>query len=192
MINKIIIFFILIFTITLTASKDLKFDDYNDLRYAAKAIQTTHYHDILKAFSGNFRQIFFFTPDDAKSEKGTGSSINKIVLDERYLEINSFLVFGADTAKRKIIIGYDGVKEKYDLIQYSNIETYSIRANGKFVAEEKSLVFEGSYPYKEINPDDFKIILRYDDDNEFTFQHYEISNGNEIKILEIKNFKLAD
>ncbi len=167
-------------------------NDYDDLRQLSKAVTITHQHDIIKSFEGNYRQIFFFTPPEARLEKGTGSSINKIILDERYLEINSVLKFGDEVISRKIIVGYDGMSEKYILTQYTNVETYPITAEGIFDASTKSLVFMGKYPYSQLNVASFSIVLQYDSPDEFTYIFYEIDNRMSSKILEIKNYKLSN
>jgi len=175
-----------------TISNNLRADEYDELRQHSKAVMITHNHDIMKSFTGKYRQIFFFTPPEAKTMNGAGKSENNIILNERYLEINSDLMFGTDTLARKMLIGFDGMKQKYQLFQYTNIETFPLLAEGFFDDENKSLVFTGTYPYKEINSADFKIVFKYVSPDEFTYLFYEIENNKESKILEIRNYKLSD
>lgn len=167
-------------------------DDYDDLRQMSKAVTITHQHDIIKSFEGNYRQIFFYTPPEARLEKGTGNSVNKIILDERYLEINSELNFGDEIVSRKIIIGYDGMSEKFILTQYTNLETYPITAEGRFDTETKSLVFIGKYQHSQLNSATFSIVIQYDNPDEFTYSFFEVENHVSSKILEIKNYKLSN
>lgn len=184
--------YFIIFVLFMMPLLALTSDDYDDLRQQSKAVTITYYHDILKSFEGTFRQIFFFTPPEAKPENGDGKSINKVILNERYLEINSELKFGKDIVSRKIIIGYDGMSEKYKLTQYSNLETYSLTADGVFDSESKSLIFTGKYPYAELNPASFSVVLQFDNPDEFSIIYYEIDNHISSKILEIKNYKLSN
>jgi hypothetical protein len=165
-------------------------DDYQELRNQSDAVLVTHNHDILKAFAGTYRQIYFFTPPEAKSEKGSGRAENKIIMDERYLEITSTLNFNKDKIQKKIIIGFDGISKKYQLTEYSNMETYPLTATGTYSYEQKSLVFEGRYPYSETNSNTFKMIFKYDSTDSFTYYFIENYKGKEEKILEIRNFKL--
>lgn len=175
-----------------TISNNLHAEDYGELRQNSKAVMITHNHDIMKSFTGKFRQIFFFTPPEAKAMNGAGKSENNIILNERYLEINSDLMFGTDTLARKMLIGFDGMKQKYQLFQYTNIETFPLIAEGVFDDENKSLVFTGTYPHKELNSADFKIVFKHISPDEFTYLFYEIENNKEAKILEIRNYKLSD
>lgn len=167
-------------------------NDYDKLRFQSQAVTITHYHDILKSFSGKYRLIYFFTPPQAKHEKGSGSSTNSIILDERYLEMDSELKFGNDIISRKIIIGYDGILQKFQLTQYSNTETFPIEADGVYDADNKSLVFKGKYPHPEINSSDFEFVIKFDSPDEFTITFFEEDGKSKQKILEIKNYKLSD
>jgi hypothetical protein len=183
---KIIVFFVLFILISI----DVISDDYLELRDQSKGVKVTHYHDILKSFQGDFRQIYFLTPPDSKQENGTGKSINSIILNERYLEFNSILEFGKDTIKNKWIIGYDGFKNKYFMSQYSNMENYPLNLEGYFDSENKSIVFEGNYPYKLINPAKIRAVLKFVSEGEFIYSYFEQIEDKEYKILEIRNFKI--
>ncbi|MFA5512009.1 MAG: DUF1579 family protein [Candidatus Kapaibacterium sp.] len=185
-------FVFIIIIVAMFLMNSLYSDDYKQLREQGKSVLLTHYHDILKSFAGSYRQIFFFTPPDARPENGSGSSVNTIILDERFLEINSKLKMGKDILQRKTVIGYDGIAEKYTLTQYSNYETFPMTATGKFDPDEKSIVFRGNYPYEALNAASFMIVLKYDNHEEFTYTFYEIEDEVESKILEIKNFKISE
>lgn len=166
-------------------------DDYLDLRNQSEAVRITHFHDILKSFEGNFRQIYFFTPPESKAEKGSGKAENKIVLNERYLVINSTLDFHKEKVQKTTFIGYDNHSKNYILNEYSNFETFPLTAKGIFSSKDKSLIFEGQYPYSELNPNKFKIIFKYDSLNSYTYYFYEANkNYKEELIMEIRNFKI--
>lgn len=165
-------------------------DDYHQLRVQGDAILITQYHDILKSFSGNYRQIFFATPHEGKQERGSGKSENKIILNERYLEINSNLSFQNESVHKKIIIGFDGIKKKYTYNEFTGVETFSLTAEGVFSFDEKSIIFEGIYPHKILNENRFKIVFKFVDSNTFTNTLYEYEGGKEFKIIETFNYKL--
>lgn len=192
--KKSSIYYILILSIlTLVFQQDnLKSDDYDELRHHSKAVMLTHYHDILKSFEGKYRVIFFFTPPEARAAKGSGSSTNTIVLKERYLEMDSDLIFGSEVLGRKIIIGYDGMKGKYQLTQYTDLETYTLNAEGNYDDVNKKLIFEGSYPHPELNSNKFKIVFEYVNQDEFKYLFYEIEKAKETLVLDVRYIKLSN
>ncbi len=143
------------------------------------------HHEHLKQFVGNFTTVskFWMAPDTEPMES-TGKAVNRMVLDDRYLESHfDGEAMGAKFAGQGLT-GYDAMAGKYVSLWVDTWSTGFTIAEGQCDKEGKVLTLKG-----EMGMGDMKVayreVLTILDANSYKFEWFDSSMGEERKSMEI-------
>lgn len=181
---KFALVFLLAFPLLTYAQDDLQ----KDLSAGWPGIE----HKLLKKMTGKWRTIFSSWDEHGEATYGKGSSENKMIMGERYIDMNLLLTIENITVGSRITVGFDRSDGKYILLGLDEMGNIPLIAKGDYIQNEKKIVFGGQMPdmMNKGKIIDQKIILTMENDRKISYETYFIKSGKDIKVSEILFIKI--
>ncbi|MCX7736967.1 MAG: DUF1579 domain-containing protein [Candidatus Kapabacteria bacterium] len=149
-------------------------------------------HEILTKFTGKWKQNILMK-QTTEELPATGIVENKIIYSGRFLEMDALYNFSGYPMEGKIIIGYNRHISKYFLFGIDSYDTKPLFINGEFNNKTQELVFNGTeFDPKTKKNIDFKIVLKIERENKYTYKVYNIFGKNERLIIEQHCIKIEE
>lgn len=145
-------------------------------------------HQWLKSFAGDWEMDISVWPQpQTEPLKYQARAQHQMKLGDRYLHMQSKGEMGPITIESLMILGFDRRMEKFTLMGFDSMGTYSISAAGSWAKPEEVIVFEGvdQHPKTEAknrfrfkltkqSPDHFVLVL-----------HFLLPDGGEHQVAEM-------
>ncbi len=149
-------------------------------------------HEILSKFQGKWKQNILLK-HTSEELPGTGTIENKLIFGGRFLEMDALYNFSGYPMEGKIIIGYNKHTSKYFLFGIDGYDTKPIYVNGVFNNKTEELIFTGSeLDMKTKKNIDFKIVLKIERENKFTYKVYNVFGEKDRLIIEKHCIKIEE
>ncbi len=110
-----------------------------------KSTQPAPEHNILLNFVGKYRVLISLFADQGAPQYGKGESINKILMDGRYIEFETAIEMDSYPLIYKYIIGYDNIRKMYSLYSIDNVSTNQLISYGKLDRKARTITFNGQF-----------------------------------------------
>jgi hypothetical protein len=149
-------------------------------------------HDILSKFEGKWKQNILLK-HTTEEITGTGTIENRMIYSGRFLEMDAVYNFSGYPMEGKIIIGFNRHTSKYFLFGIDNYDTKPIYITGEYNNKTQELSFTGSeFDPKTKKNINFKIVLKIERENKYTYKVFNIFDKNEKLIIEKHCIKIVE
>lgn len=187
MIKSILI--LLFFVVNLSFSQNLQLPDeqkFLELTLPGKE------HEFFKKFEGKWKQNILMK-HTSEELPGTGTVENKVIYSGRFLEMDAMYNFSGYPMEGKILIGFNKYTSSYFLFGIDNYDTKPLYVTGELNPKTQELIFKGSeYDIKTKKNIDFKIVLKIERENKYTYKVYNKIGKDDRLIIEKHCIKIEE
>lgn len=150
-------------------------------------------HELLAKYEGTFdMEINYYMAPGQDPMAMSGVATNRMILDDRFLEMASEGDMGGFTMKALSILGFDRRHKVFTVTGFDNTGTYSVSAQGEYDEETRTITLSGA----DEDPvfgfvQEYDFVMELIDDDTFTwavtFFNPEMTQGeDEFTMVEIR------
>jgi len=144
------------------------------------------HHDHLKQFVGNFNTLTrIWSAPDTEPMESAGKSVNRMILDDRYLESH----FEGEAMGAKLLgqslTGYDAMAGQYVSVWVDTWSTGFTLAEGQCEKDGKVLTLKGEMSTGPDNKVGYREVFTILNADSYKFEWFDSSQGEEHKTMEI-------
>ncbi|HVO74623.1 MAG TPA: DUF1579 domain-containing protein [Ignavibacteriaceae bacterium] len=146
------------------------------------------YHEMMAKTVGEWKTVIkWWMSPGSEPMVSEGTAVNEMIMGGRYLKSTHTSTMMGQPFEGMMVQGYDNAKKEFVSTWIDNMGTGITSAVGKYDEAAQTITFEGLMIDPSTGADlKYKQILKIIDQNKQVMEMYNLSNGNEVKTMEIE------
>lgn len=145
-------------------------------------------HKMMAKMTGEWKaEMTMWMSPGSESVNSTGNAVSEMILGGRYMQTKYQSEFMGMPMNGISIEGFDNKTREFNSLWIDNMGTGFMISKGKYFPEEKMIKYNGSFIDPLTGKDiPVRTIVKFEDDNNFSFEMFMSFEGQEFKSMEIK------
>ncbi|GAB4298846.1 MAG: hypothetical protein Kow0098_24610 [Ignavibacteriaceae bacterium] len=145
-------------------------------------------HKMMAKMTGEWKaEMTMWMSPGSESVNSTGNAVSEMILGGRYMQTKYQSEFMGMPMNGISIEGFDNKTREFNSLWIDNMGTGFMISKGNYFPEEKMIKYNGSFIDPLTGKDiPVRTIVKFEDDNNFSFEMFMSFEGQEFKSMEIK------